>query len=62
MGATRQAQSHCKAAIGVGNSIAIVEEVVKVATKVAEWNEAPLPGNLNVQELAAEIKSNLNKM
>lgn len=61
MGATRQARSHCKAAIGVGNSIEAVQTVVNIAVKVAEWNNVTLPGAINVPILAQEIKENLEK-
>ena len=56
MGATRQARSHCKASIGVGNSVKNVKDVVNVANQVAAWNKSTLPGSINVEELAKEME------
>ncbi|PVH79623.1 hypothetical protein DL98DRAFT_631100 [Cadophora sp. DSE1049] len=62
MGATRQARSHCKASIGVGNPVALVSKVVEVASEIAAWNRSPLPGAIVVSELAEELKANLAKL
>jgi hypothetical protein len=59
IGATRQARSHIKASIGVGNTPTVVADVVKIAEEVALWNKTPLPTTINVAELAEEISNNL---
>jgi hypothetical protein len=59
MGATRQARSHCKAAIGMGNSITDVENVVAVASELAQWNKNPIGGEIDVKKLAVDLDINL---
>jgi hypothetical protein len=56
MGALRQARSHCKAALGLGNSVLVVKEVVRVAFDLAAWNHMAMPGYIDVDALAAEVK------
>lgn len=62
MGATRQARSHCKAAIGVGNSVESVEKIVAIAHEIASWNGTPLDGEIDVLSLAAEVEANRAKL
>lgn len=62
MGATRQARSHCKAAIGVGNSVECVEKIVTIAYEIANWNGTPLNVEIDVSSLAAEVDANRAKL
>ena len=59
MGATRQACSHCTAAISMGNSTTDVENVVAVASELAQWNRHPLGGEIDVKQLAVDLDKNL---
>lgn len=61
-GATRQARSHIKASLGVGNSIAVVQGIVEVASEVAKWNGVKLPGEHDIPALAEEVRANLEKV
>lgn len=61
-GATRQARSHIKASLGVGNSIAVVQGIVEVAGEVAKWNGVKLPGEHHIPALAEEMRTNLEKL
>jgi hypothetical protein len=54
-GATRQARSHGKAAIGMGNSKEAVKTVYKAAQDMARWNLSPIP-DIDVDALAEELK------
>jgi hypothetical protein len=62
MGATRQARSHCKAALGVGNSFESVEKMITVAYEVANWNGTPLQGEVDLSSLAKEVEINRQKL
>ena len=44
LGATRQASSHCKGALQLGNSVETLTAIVDVASDIAEWNRKPLGG------------------
>ena len=59
MGATRQATSHLKASLSVGNSIEAVRGLVGVAEQVARWNGSTLPGKHDVFALAEQVQQNL---
>ncbi|PWY84382.1 hypothetical protein BO83DRAFT_423020 [Aspergillus eucalypticola CBS 122712] len=58
-GATRQSQSHCKASIQLGNSVDVVKGLFDVSADVALWNNNPLPAEIDVIQLAEEVKRNL---
>lgn len=60
-GATRQANSHGKAALGVGNSVDVLETVVDTAERVAAWNKVALPARIDVLALSVELKANLGE-
>lgn len=61
MGATRQARSHIKASLGVGNSIAAVQSMLDVANELVAWNgDRPLV-SFNVEELARDVETELNR-
>ncbi|KAJ5982629.1 vanillin dehydrogenase [Penicillium sp. IBT 35674x] len=62
MGATRQARSHCKAALGVGNAFESVEKVIAIAYEVGGWNGTPLHGEVDVAALAKEVEINRQKL
>ncbi len=59
MGATRQATSHLKASLSVGNSVGAVRGVVEVAEQVAKWNGTTLPGKHDTVTLAEQVQQNL---
>ncbi|KEF53871.1 uncharacterized protein A1O9_10273 [Exophiala aquamarina CBS 119918] len=55
-GATRQAISHTKASLGMGNRIEVVEAVVNAIRKFTTWNGEPV-AKVDVRELAREVAS-----
>ncbi|KAH6959622.1 hypothetical protein BKA56DRAFT_624173 [Ilyonectria sp. MPI-CAGE-AT-0026] len=59
LGATRQTQSHIKATLGLGNSIQVVQSVVKVVSRIAEWAGRPPIGPFDVDQLARGIQHSL---
>jgi hypothetical protein len=59
LGAVRQARSHCKGSIQLGNSVEVMEAIVQTAYELGKWNRTPLPGSLDVPALAAEVRANL---
>ena len=59
LGATRQARSHVKCSIQVGNSVESVAGMVETAREIAAWNKKPLPGQIDVGQLAEELERNL---
>ncbi|KAL2801107.1 hypothetical protein BJX66DRAFT_331292 [Aspergillus keveii] len=59
LGATRQARSHVKCALSVGNSLELVRATVEVARAVGAWNGRALLGGVDVGELAGELERNL---
>ncbi|CZR55557.1 uncharacterized protein PAC_05445 [Phialocephala subalpina] len=61
MGATRQARSHCKASMQVGNSEKVVAALVEAARRIACWNMQELSEDIVVSNLAQELKDNLAK-
>ncbi|GES58478.1 hypothetical protein SAPIO_CDS4965 [Aspergillus terreus] len=62
MGATRQARSHFKGAMGLGVSVSAVQAVLDVVRKIAAWNLVELPGEIDVLALAAEVRTNLHAL
>ncbi|KAL2826743.1 hypothetical protein BJY01DRAFT_255909 [Aspergillus pseudoustus] len=54
-GATRQARSHIKASLGMGNEIGVVAKIVELANEFTDWNGAPIEA-VDVEALAAEIR------
>ncbi|KAL4891196.1 hypothetical protein BDV59DRAFT_203646 [Aspergillus ambiguus] len=58
-GAIRQSQSHCKAAIQLGNRVDLVDGLYNISAEIALWNKSPLPGMINVTQLGEEVKHNL---
>jgi hypothetical protein len=59
LGATRQARSHVKCALSVGNSLELVRATVEVARAVGAWNGRALLWGVDVGELAGELERNL---
>ena len=59
LGATRQARSHVKCLIQLGNSVEVATAMVDTAQKIATWNKKPLPGQIDVRQLAEELQRNL---
>lgn len=60
LGAARQAGSHIKATIGIGNDIELVKSVVNVVRKIAEWADKPIQ-TPDVDALAEQAYKNLAK-
>jgi hypothetical protein len=60
LGAARQARSHIKATIGLGNDVQVVKSVVNIVGKLAQWADSSidLP---NVDACAEELHENLRK-
>ncbi|KAL2846459.1 hypothetical protein BJY01DRAFT_247243 [Aspergillus pseudoustus] len=58
LGAARQARSHVKCALSVGNSLELVTATVEVVKAVAAWNGRAI-AEINVGELADELERNL---
>jgi hypothetical protein len=60
LGAARQARSHIKATIGLGNDALVVKSVVNVVRKLAKWADISidLP---NVDECAEELYANIRQ-
>lgn len=61
-GAARQARSHCKAALQLGNPPKLLQVLDDVAQELAHWNGTRLPEKLNVPQLAAELRAELEKL
>ncbi|KAL3457182.1 hypothetical protein BJX64DRAFT_293354 [Aspergillus heterothallicus] len=59
LGATRQARSHVKCALSVGNLVDLVRATVEVAREVAAWNGRLILAGVNVDELAQELERSL---
>ncbi|KAH7409715.1 hypothetical protein BKA64DRAFT_720949 [Cadophora sp. MPI-SDFR-AT-0126] len=62
LGASRQARSHCKAAIQLGNAPKVLEVLDEIAQNVARWNGRALPDRLNVPQLVVELNAELAKL
>lgn len=58
LGAVRQAKSHVKATIGIGNSVEAVKAVVKAVGKIANWADKSLTLP-DVDDCAAQIQQAL---
>lgn len=54
-GASRQARSHVKASIAMGNSVHAVKEMVNIGSEFATWAGNPLPYTIDVDALYAEV-------
>jgi hypothetical protein len=61
LGASRQARSHCKASLQLGNSHKVLMVIDEVAQNMAEWNGTPLPERLDIAQLAKELEVELAK-
>jgi hypothetical protein len=59
LGAVRQSKSHIKATIGIGNTVKVVNTVVNVVGKIADWAEKPLTLP-DVAECATQIRKAVN--
>ena len=55
-GATRQAVSHTKASLGMGNQVEVVQAVVNVIQRFSTWN-GELVAKVDVKELAKKMGS-----
>lgn len=53
-GATRQARSHFKAAVGLGNSTLAVKAVYKAAVRFVAWNKGEI-ADIDVELLSREL-------
>lgn len=58
-GATRQARSHVKCSLTVGNSLETVGAMIEIVEAIASWNQKSLPGQVDVPQLAKELEQNL---
>jgi hypothetical protein len=59
LGATRQARSHVKCSISVGNSVETVLAMIDTVKEVAAWNRRPLQGQIDVGQLAKELEQTM---
>ncbi|CAI7596262.1 unnamed protein product [Penicillium glandicola] len=59
IGATRQTRSHIKCAIQIGNSIDSVTSLIDTVREIADWNRKPISRDLDILQLAEELKQNL---
>lgn len=59
LGAIRQARSHVKCSLQVGNSVECVSAMVETVNEVADWNRRPLSAQIDVSQLAEELERNL---
>lgn len=62
LGASRQARSHCKAALQLGNSPDAMAAIDAVAQEIAVWNGTPLPERLDLHQLVKEVNGELAKL
>ncbi|EXA32382.1 hypothetical protein FOVG_16428 [Fusarium oxysporum f. sp. pisi HDV247] len=62
LGATRQARSHGKAALGQGCSIKALEAIDAVAHEVGKWNGSSLHTALDVPQLYEELQNELVRL
>ncbi|EXK86388.1 hypothetical protein FOQG_09660 [Fusarium oxysporum f. sp. raphani 54005] len=62
LGATRQARSHGKAALGQGCSIKALEAIDAVAHEVGKWNGSRLHTALDVPQLYEELQNELVRL
>jgi hypothetical protein len=60
-GATRQARSHGKAAMGLGNSLEAVKVIYSAAERLNDWNGSPV-STIDVKTLRAELQEALSKI
>lgn len=58
-GATRQTRSHIKCAIQIGNDVHSVTSMIDTVREIADWNKKPISGELDILQLAEELKQNL---
>ncbi|KAL2832197.1 hypothetical protein BJY01DRAFT_254016 [Aspergillus pseudoustus] len=54
-GASRQARSHVKASLGMGNSLDAVKCMVEIGAEFATWAGVPLPHTIDVDALKAQV-------
>jgi hypothetical protein len=54
-GASRQARSHVKASLGMGNSLQAVKTIVEIGATFADWAKAPLPHAIDVDVLKEQM-------
>ncbi|KAL5041107.1 hypothetical protein BDW71DRAFT_201640 [Aspergillus fruticulosus] len=59
IGATRQTRSHIKCAISIGNSVPAVVALVDTVRAIGMWNGRPISNDLDVPQLAEELRQNL---
>lgn len=57
-GATRQATSHVKASLGMGNSLAVVQAVFRAIEQFNSWNGTPI-ASVNVPALETQMREAL---
>jgi hypothetical protein len=60
-GATKQARSHGKAAMGLGNSLEAVKVIYSAAERLNDWNGSPV-STIDVKTLRAELQEALSKI
>lgn len=61
-GASRQARSHCKAALQLGNPPELLQVIDDIAQELACWNGTQLPEKLNIPQLATELNAELERL
>lgn len=62
LGATRQARSHGKAALGQGNTTQALAAIDAVAQEVGKWNGTPIREALNIPRLYEELETELTRL
>lgn len=62
LGATRQARSHVKCSLSVGNSVETVAAMIESVKVIASWNKRPLSGTIDVGQLADDLQQNLAQL
>lgn len=60
IGATRQTRSHIKCAIQIGNHVDSVTSMIDTVREIADWNKKPISRDLDILQLAEELKQNLD--
>lgn len=58
LGATRQASSHFKGSMQLGNSVTALRVLLTAVSEIADWNKKPLPDVIDVDNLSEELKRN----
>ncbi|EXJ68787.1 uncharacterized protein A1O5_07718 [Cladophialophora psammophila CBS 110553] len=60
LGATRQARSHCKAAIQLGNSFHNLDAILGIGKEMSHWSGHRLPQKVDLPKLVNELEALMN--